>query len=197
MGGSATDVHDNQRDVLRVVEGAFYFAFRISSAAIVSVRIVPIDAMNDRIALVIGFNLESRVSVSKRLHLLAKERLKIENPRFHRIHDFGAERPVVRQEIEEPHCAGFPTFRSDAHLPAGPGLSLCQCSGSKGRQKCALSAGTEDAWPSDGGGRSTARTASIAICEFVFTSGAPVCDVRPRLNPRVEGAFRQAVIHAL
>ena len=122
MGGSATDIHDNQHYVFRVVECTFNLAFRIASAAIMTVAVVPIDAVNDGIALIIGFDPESRVSISKRLHLLAKERLKIENPRFHRIDHLGAIRSVVWQKVEEPHGAGLAHVQVRSPLARGTGL---------------------------------------------------------------------------
>ena len=79
MGGSGTNVHDDQYDIGSVVVRSFNLALRIASAAVVAVGVIPIHTMNDRIALVIGFNLESRVSLFMRLHLLGEERLKIQN----------------------------------------------------------------------------------------------------------------------
>ena len=72
-----------------------------------AIGVVPIDAMNDRIALVIGFNLKSFATVPMRFHLVREEGLKFDNPGFHRRNHLRAVRPVIGQEVEEPHGAGF------------------------------------------------------------------------------------------
>ena len=71
-----------------------------------AVGIVPIHAVNDRIALV-GFNLKSLATVPMRLHLLREEGLKFDDPGFHRRNHLGAIRPVIGQKVEEPYGARF------------------------------------------------------------------------------------------
>ena len=63
--------------------------------------------MNNRLALVIGFNLESFVAVSMRRHLLVKEGLNLKNSGFHRLNRLGAIWLVVGQEVDQPHGARF------------------------------------------------------------------------------------------
>lgn len=121
IGGSATDVHDDQHGIGEIVERPFDLARRTTSTAIETVGIVPVHAMDGGSAVDIGFNLERRISVSIRLHLLGVETLKIKNPQLHRIDHFGAIRPVVRQEQKGRTVRGSPTFRCAAHLPAGRG----------------------------------------------------------------------------
>ena len=63
--------------------------------------------MNNWIALVISFNAESFTAVSMCLHLLSKKDLKFENPRFYRLNYLVVIRPVVGQEVDQPHGARF------------------------------------------------------------------------------------------
>ena len=72
-----------------------------------AVGVVPIDAVNDRVALVIGFKQESFATVPMRLHLLREEGLKFDNPGFHRRNHLGTIRAVIGQEVEEAHGARF------------------------------------------------------------------------------------------
>ena len=63
--------------------------------------------MHQRLTLRIGLETEGSVPVTVSLHLLGIEGLNSANRHFHRIDHFLTKRPVVRQEVDQPHRARF------------------------------------------------------------------------------------------
>ena len=74
---------------------------------VVAVRMLPSNAMNQRLSPCIFLNAERFAAVTMRVHLVDKEALNLPNPDSDRIDHLLPERTVVWQEVDHPNCARF------------------------------------------------------------------------------------------
>ena len=109
--GIYTIINENEVNVVRGVkrlEDLFTDKTYITAfVKIVIIGVFSIRTMNYQLALVIGFNTKSFVSMSMRLHLLGVKGLNSVNPSFYPLNCFGAKWTVIGQKVDHPHSERF------------------------------------------------------------------------------------------
>jgi hypothetical protein len=98
--GIYTIINENEVNLVRgikLLENLFIYkmAYITACVKIVTIGVLRIYTVNHRLTLVIGFNTESFVSVTMRLHLLGVEALNSVHPIFYPLNRFGAKRTII------------------------------------------------------------------------------------------------------